>query len=280
MIRFSNDPRAKERAMSERNGYEPGVPCWVDTLQPDAAAAVGFYSGLFGWEARDALADSPGRYFLCRLDGRDVAAIGSREAGGEAPAWDTYVWVHSAEDTAARVRDAGGRVILEPFDSLDGGRTAIVADPAGAVLGVWQPGRHRGAERVNKPGAWSMSALNTHDPEGAKAFYGAVFGWETDSFDLGGAEATMWRLPGYVGGEPEQPVSRETVATMAPGAEAPRWSVDFWVGDVDATAERAAALGGSVVAPPYDIPVVRLRQAVLADPQGAVFSVTKVSIGA
>jgi predicted enzyme related to lactoylglutathione lyase len=264
--------------MSERSGYEPGVPCWVDTLQPDPAAAVGFYTALFGWEAQDALADSPGRYFLCELGGRDVAAVGAQQAAGAAPAWGTYVWVESAESSAARVRRAGGRVILEPFDSLDGGRMAIVADPAGAVFGVWQPGRHRGAERVNEPGAWSMSALSTPDPDGAKAFYGDVFGWETDTFALGGSEMTMWRLPGYVGGEPEQPVSREVVATMAPGGEAPHWSVDFWVADVDETAERAAGLGGGVVAPPYDIPEARFRQAVLADPQGAVFSVTRVRV--
>ena len=75
----------------------------------------------------------------------------------------------------------GGSVVMEPFDMLDGGRGAILADPAGAVFGVWQPGRHRGAQLVNEPGAWAMSLLNTPDPERAKAFYGALFGWETES---------------------------------------------------------------------------------------------------
>jgi uncharacterized protein len=100
--------------------------------------------------------------------------------------------------------------------------------------------------------------------------------------DLGGAEVTLWRLPGYFGGEPAQPVPRDVIATMAPMSSddgPPRWSVDFWVDDVDATAERATQLGGEVVAPPYDIPIAALRQAVLADPQGAAFSVTKVGAG-
>jgi predicted enzyme related to lactoylglutathione lyase len=271
--------------MSERDGYQPGVPCWVDTWQPDAKAAVSFYTGLFGWEAEDTMPPgTPGEHYMCRIRGRDIAAIGSRpaEAPPMPPAWGTYVWVESAEGTAAQVVDAGGSVVMEPFPSLDGGRIAVVADPAGAVFGVWQPGEHGGAQLVNEPGAWSMSALDTRDPDAAKAFYGGVFGWDTETLDLGGAEVTLWRLPGFVGGEPEQPVPRDVVATMAPmsGDDAPpRWSVDFWVEDVDATADRAARLGGEVVAPPYDIPVAALRQAVLADPQGAAFSVTKVNAG-
>ena len=273
--------------LSERDGYEPGVPCWIDTWQPDADAAAAFYAQLFGWEVEDTMPPgTPGQHFMCRLRGRDVAAIASRPVGAPpATAWTTYVWVESAEDTVAKVIGAGGSVVTEPFDSLDGGRIGIVADPAGAALGVWQPGAHRGAQLVNEPGAWSMSALSTRDPAGAKAFYGATFGWETEAFDLGEGEITMWRVPGYVGGEPEQPVSREVVGAMAPmgsdGAPddtAAYWSVDFWVGDVDATAENAVRLDGRVVAPPYDIPGAGFRQAVLADPQGAVFSVTRVTV--
>jgi predicted enzyme related to lactoylglutathione lyase len=120
------------------------------------------------------------------------------------------------------------------------------------------------------------------DPDGAKVFYRDVLGWGAETLDLGTAEVTLWRLPGYVGGEPGQPVPRDLVATMAltSGDDAsPRWSVDFWVDDVDATAGRAAQLGGEVVTPPYDIPVAALRQAILADPQGAAFSVTRVTVG-
>jgi predicted enzyme related to lactoylglutathione lyase len=127
--------------------------------------------------------------------------------------------------------------------------------------------------------------VDTRDPEGAKAFYGAVFGWHADTFELGGGEVALWRLEGYVGGEPQQPVPRDVVGTMAamsaegfPDEAPPHWSVDFWVDDVDATADKAAELGGRVIAPPYDIPGAGLRQAVLADPQGATFSVTKVII--
>jgi uncharacterized protein len=270
--------------MSERDGYQAGVPCWVASVHPDPEKAVAFYTELFGWEAEETMgANSPGKYYVCRLRGHDVAAVGSRRGGGAplVPVWDTYIWVESADDTVARVTDAGGSVIMEPFDLLDAARTGVFADPAGAVFGVWQPGEHRGAQLVNEPGAWSMSQLNTPDPEGSKAFYGAVFGWETDTFDMGEGEITLWRVPGYVGGEPEQPVSREVVGVMVPisGDRSPEdvsahWSVDFWVDDADAAADKAAKLGGRIVAPPFATSVG--RTAVLADPRGAVFSVSKV----
>lgn len=267
--------------MSERDGYEPGVPCWVASIHPDPAEAAGFYTELFGWEARETMPpDSAGKYFVCTLGGRDVAAVGSARGGGPAPvtAWGTCIWVESADATAAAAVDAGGSVVAEPFDLLEAARMAVLADPAGAVFCAWEARAHRGAQVVNEPGAWAMSALNTPDPEGAKTFYGAVFGWTTDTFDMGDAEVTMWRVPGYEGGEPQQPVSREVVATMMPMQSRddapPHWSVDFWVGDTDAVADKAAQLGGTVVVAPFDIPIG--RTAVLADPQGAAFSVSKV----
>jgi predicted enzyme related to lactoylglutathione lyase len=189
--------------------------------------------------------------------------------------------VESADDAAAKVAQAGGEVIGEPFDSPGGGRMAVLADPAGAVFCVWEPRDHKGAQRVNEPGAWAMSQLTTNDPEGAKEFYGAVFGWETDSFDMGEINVTLWRVPGYVGGEPEQPVSREVVGAMVPsngdGGAPPSWGVDFWVHDADAIAAKAAELGGRVVAGPFDMP--SFRRAVIVDPQGAELSISQLVVG-
>ena len=261
--------------MSERDGFEPGVPCWVDVLQPETERAAEFYARLFGWEVSEqASPESTRRYFMCRLHGRDVAAVGSPPGDGVPPAWNTYVWVDSVRDAAARVTAAGGRVVVAPSESLDGGRVGVFADPAGAVFCAWEPGRHRGAQLVNEPGAWSMSLLTTDDPEGAEAFYGAVLGWETQSF----GPATMWRLPGYVGGEPAQPVPRDVIAVMAPPTAdvAPHWRVDFWVHDADAAAATARQLGGAVVAMPFDAPP--FRSAVLADREGATFSVSELKV--
>jgi predicted enzyme related to lactoylglutathione lyase len=263
--------------MSEREGFAPGVPCWVDTWQPDADAAVAFYTALFGWKAEEPpTAEGDIRHVMLRLRDREVAAIGSRPAGDgpDLPtAWGTYVQVGDADATVAAATAAGGSVVMERFDSLDGGRMALIRDPVGAVVGVWQHGAHRGARLVNEPGAWAMSVLLTDEPDPAKAFYGAVFGWEAEPFALGDAEATLWRLPGYVGGEESQPVPRDVVGVMAPASGRPSgWVVGFWVDDADATAAAARDLGGTIIAGPFDSGIS--RDAVIADPAGAVFSVT------
>jgi predicted enzyme related to lactoylglutathione lyase len=132
--------------MSERDGYEPGVPCWVDTGQPDPEAATGFYGSLFDWEFEDRMpADSPGRYFVAQLRGRDVAAVGSLpDQAPSTPMWNTYIWVESADEAAAGVKEAGGSALMEPFDVLDAGRMAVFADPTGAAFCVWQANEQKG----------------------------------------------------------------------------------------------------------------------------------------
>jgi uncharacterized protein len=262
--------------MSRRDGFAPGVPCWVDTWQPDADAAVEFYTGLFGWEAHEApLDDASVRHIMCTVDGREAAGIGWR--AGEGPdlptAWGTYVQVEDADAAVVAVAANGGSVVMAPFDSLDGGRIALIADPMGAVLGVWQHGEHQGARVVNEPGAWAMSVLNSDDSAAGRAFYSAVFGWEADPFPIGEHEGTLFRLPGYVGGAPQQPVPRDVVAVMMPSGGRPSaWLVGFWVHDADAVAAAAPGLGGTVVAGPSDSGIT--RDAVIADPAGAVFSVS------
>jgi uncharacterized protein len=273
--------------MSERDGYQPGVPSWVDNLARDPRRQTDFYGAIFGWEFTGPGAtpgDPPGEYFVAQLRGREVAGVGSLPQGGELqPAWNTYVEVESVDSAARDVEAAGGTVLAGPFDAPPAGRIAAVADRAGATFCIWAPAARRGAELVNEPSAWSMSALNTPDPDEAAEFYRAVFGWETQPFQLGEFDVTMFRLPGYVGGNPEQPVPRDVIAAMMPlsggngDGPKPHWSVDFWVADVDATAGRAAELGGTVVVPPYDIP--GFRQAVLTDPEGAAFSATQLMMG-
>jgi len=275
--------------MPDLDRYIPGVPCWIDTNQPDPEAAVAFYRGLFGWEIEDAMPPGSERpYFMARLRGGDVAGIGP-VLDGSAPTWDTYIWVQSADETAAKVKDAVGRIQTEPMDVMDAGRTAVFSDTEGAVFCVWEPKQHRGAAVVNEPGALNFNTLNTRDAAAAKSFYGAVFGWGTMSMG-GGGEG--WTLPGY-GDHLEllNPGTLERMAAMgAPAgfadvvaslvpiageqADAPaHWGVTFGTADADATARKASELGGEVVAGPYDAPWVRM--AVITDPQGATFIVSQ-----
>jgi len=273
--------------MAERDGYIPGVPCWVDTSQPDPAAAADFYGALFGWELEDMMPpDAPGQYFMARLRGKNVAAVGSIPEGAPRMAtWNTYVWVESADETAARVRAAGGTVMMEPFDVMTAGRMAVFSDPEGAVFFAWEAREHRGSQVVNEHGSVNFNNLNTRDLESAEAFYGAVFGWETLELD---GDARMWTLPGY-GDHLEEltPGLRKGMEEMGapsgfadvvaainpiPGDQPdtpPHWGVTFAVDDADASAAKATELGASVLAPPFDAPWVRMT--VVADPQGATF---------
>jgi uncharacterized protein len=274
--------------MSDRDQYPAGVPCFVDTLVPDVEAAKRFYGAVFGWEftGPGAMPDDPsGEYFVARLRGRDVAAVGTRPAdggSGEGPTsgWNTYVAVSSADDAAAQALALGGVVLVEPFDAPPAGRMAVIADPSGATLCVWEAGVRHGAQSVNEPSAWAMSALNTPDPERAREFYGELFGWRAESFDAGpGMEMWLWRLPDYVGGEPQQPVPRDVVAAMSRADGSPAsWSVDFWITDADAAAAAASQFGGRVIAPPFD--EAGFRRTVLADPHGAVFSASQLQLPA
>jgi predicted enzyme related to lactoylglutathione lyase len=262
------------------------VPCWVDTSQPDPEAALAFYRGLFGWEFEDVMPEgSEGRYFIGRIRGGDVAAVGSIPEGAPPMAmWNTYLWVESADATVSKVRGAGGGVAMAPFDVMDAGRMAVVTDPEGAAFCVWQAKNHKGAKVVNEHGSLNFNGLATRDPEGAKAFYGAVFGWKTLDLPAG----VMWTLPGYGEHlEENSPGLREQMAAMgAPegfidvvaalnpiahdDTEAPaHWSVTFAVDDADATAAQARQLGGKVVTGPLDAPWTRM--AVLEDPEGATF---------
>ena len=182
-------------------------------------------------------------------------------APGEPPVakWNTYVWVEDADETAARARDAGGTVVAEPFEVPGAGRMAVIVDPEGAAFCIWQARGHKGAKVVNEHGSVNFNGLATRDPEGARAFYGAVFGWKTLELPSG----ITWTLPGYGDhleeinpgvrammsqmGAPEGFI--DVVANLQPIADddsetQPGWSVTFAVDDVAATVAALASSAG------------------------------------
>ena len=272
--------------MPERNGYIAGVPCWIDTNQPDPEAALPFYAGLFGWAFEDGMPEGSGsHYFIGRIRGGDVAAVSSVPEGAPPMAmWNTYIWVDDADATAKAATEAGGTVLNGPFDVMDAGRMAVIADPEGAVFMAWQAGNHKGATVVNEHGSLNFNGLATRDVAAAERFYGAVFGWKVLSLDAG----PFWALPAYgdhleelTPGVKEQAASMgapdgfiDVVAMVNPIADGdedtpPHWSVTFATDDVAATAAKAKELGGEVVVEPVDAPWVRM--CVIKDPQGALF---------
>jgi hypothetical protein len=159
--------------MGDLRTYEPGTPSWVDLGSPDPAKAAEFYEALFGWEAvSQGPVEETGGYMMFRLDGRDVGGLGP----GEHPAWTTYMTVADVDATAAAVEAGGGSVVVPPMTVMTAGRMVVLADPEGAPFATWQPQDHKGAQAIHEPNAFTWAELACRDVDGAKAFYGAVFG--------------------------------------------------------------------------------------------------------
>ena len=259
--------------MTAADSYPAGSPCWVETLQPDPAAAVAFYSGLMGWTFD---APGPGGSRVGWLDGRRVAGIGQAPAMLDRGAWVMYVLVPDLDQTVLDVRGAGGTVLAGPLDDGVGERTALFIDPSGAAFGARQGSSPTAAEIVDAPGAWQMSALHTPDLPGAQAFYASVFGWRMDQAPDSGL--SLWRLTGSArrAKDPTLPDDVVAVATVAaPGSGVPpHWAVNMQIDDVDDLTARVVRLGGSLLMPPTDAP--GFRNALLADPQGGVLAVSQV----
>jgi uncharacterized protein len=255
--------------MSERTSYEPGTPCWMELAGiPDFGAAEAYYRDLLGWEIPEQENSAQlGGYRRAKLNGRDVAGASPVMQDGQPCEWNTYVSVTDSDATVAKVREAGGTVIVEPMDVMGMGKMAIFTDPTGATFGTWEPGSFAGAELVNEDGACGWNELNTRDVGAAREFYGKVFGWTVEEQDMG----PMGTYYVWKGGDVTRGGMFDMNGHEIP-AEAPsNWLVYFTVADCDAAVETTKAAGGQLINGPVDIPVGRL--AVMSDPQGAFLAV-------
>jgi uncharacterized protein len=242
--------------MGERTEHAPGTFSWADLSTTDTDGAKAFYTGLFGWDTEDNPIPDGGVYTMLKKGGKNVAAL-SATMDGQPSAWNTYITVESADASAAAARENGATLAMEPFDVMDVGRMAVVQDPTGAFFAVWEPRANIGAERVNEPGALALNQLNTSDPERAREFYAAVFGWRFEAVE--GGDRPYWGI--YNG-------DRLNGGMMEQSPSA--WLVYFGSQSVDDDAGKIAELGGTVIVPPMPVPGGRIL--VAQDPQGAVFA--------
>jgi predicted enzyme related to lactoylglutathione lyase len=257
--------------MTTMTSYPHGVPSWIDLATPDPAASKAFYAELFGWEYSDEPTDRPGSDYVMARKGEHSAAgmmqlSEQMVASGMPPVWTTYVSVSDIDAVVAAVEPAGGTVLQPPMDVMDAGRMAVLADPTGAVVALWQAKDHIGAEVVNEHGALSWNELLTPDPGRAAAFYGQVLGWSAETAPMPTGDYTVFFVPGG-----NESGIAGAMAPPDPGMPA-HWGVYFNVDDVEATVARARELAAQVVMEPTAIEQVGTL-AVIVDPQGATFSV-------
>ncbi len=260
--------------MSTRTAYEPGTPSWVDLMTPDRDAAKAFYGELFGWTFEDSTDPESGAviYTNCSSKGQLVCGLMAMspemQAGGMPPVWGTYIATADADETARRVTEAGGTVMMPPMDVWDVGRMAVFLDPAGATIGIWQAKSHLGAALVNEPYGFAWNELSSRDTAASAKFYDAVFGLKAEAME-GPMEYFEWKL------------GDTTVGGMMPmPAEMPEqvpsyWLTYFAVEDCDASLARVVELGGGSMVGPMDIPAGRF--AVVHDPAGANFAIIKLA---
>jgi predicted enzyme related to lactoylglutathione lyase len=248
--------------MGERTSYAPGTFSWAELATSDAEAAKAFYTSVLGWDYEDNPIGEGQVYSMALRDGRHVAALFG--VGDQPPHWNCYVTVESVEDAAQRAGELGGRVLAEPFDVMDVGRMAVIADPAGAALCLWEPRSHIGASLVNTPGALTWNDLVTPDADGAARFYGDLFGWTAMEIPDAGGYRVIRNGERCNGGI--MPLDPERMGASTP----PSWMPYFGHEDVERLVGEIEGLGGRVLNGPVPMPQGTIG--VFADPQGAVFA--------
>jgi uncharacterized protein len=261
--------------MPTQTKYEQGSFSWVDLGTTDANAAKKFYGGLFGWEFDDQPAGPGMTYSMAKLGGQTVCALYTmgKEMQGTPPHWLSYITVDDADATTKKATASGGKVMKEPFDVMTHGRMAVLTDPSGAHVALWQPKGHIGAEVKQDPGTLCWNELFTTNVDQAGKFYVQTFGWKTESIDMGPMGTyTLFNREGAakgagnIGGMLAMPPNMKGVPS--------NWLAYFAVTDVDASTKKAESLGGATIAPPMDIPNIG-RFSIVKDPQGAVFALYK-----
>lgn len=253
----------------EMSSYKPGQFSWIDMMAKDVDKAKAFYTGLFGWDAADQH-DDKGNYIYTMFtkDGKDAAGLGGMmddmKKSGMPSVWNSYVSVESADDVAAAVERAGGKVMMPPMDVMEAGRMAIFTDPVGAAFSVWQPKKHIGAGVVSEPNAFAWNELMTTDVDKSKAFYGDVFGWTFEAQPEANIPYEVLKNDGDMNGGVMKMEGEQ--AERVP----PNWSVYFNVADVNQACDRVTELGGAVHVQPMDIGMGHM--AVCHDDQGCWFN--------
>jgi predicted enzyme related to lactoylglutathione lyase len=261
--------------MPERSEYKHGTFSWIDLGTTDAAAAKKFYGALFGWTFDDQPAGPGMTYSMCKLGGRDAAALYTMDKAmqGVPPHWASYITVDNVDARTKKAAQSGGKVLKEAFDVMDVGRMSVIQDPTGAIVNFWQPKKHPGAGVVNEPGALTWNELFTDNVDAAGKFYVQTIGWKTEAVDMGPMGTyTLFQRAGE-----DKEGNAAGMMKLSPDMQGvpPHWLAYFAVADCDASAKKVGELGGKVVVPPTDIPNIG-RFAIAQDPQGATFALFKM----
>ncbi len=257
--------------MAEFETHQPGTVSWAELATTDQKAGVAFYRALFGWDVNEQPIGPTETYSMFQVRGKEVGAAYSMRPDerqtGVPSHWNLYVTVKSVDEAAKKAEGLGAKILAPPFDVMDAGRMAVVQDPTGAIIQIWEAKRSIGAKILGEPGALCWSELTTRDPKRAEAFYTSLFGWtsKNSSADAGGMEYAEFSNQGQPG------MGMLKMPAEMPAGTPSYWMPYFQTTDCDASTAKAAGLGAKVMVPPRDIPKTG-RFSILQDPQGAMFA--------
>jgi predicted enzyme related to lactoylglutathione lyase len=253
--------------MPRRDETPIGSPCWVDLYTSDPERSQAFYNQLFGWTC-EAAGEEYGGYFNFSKDGVQVAG-GMRNDGesGAPDHWSVYLASANAEATVEAAAARGGAVIVPAMPVMELGSMAVVSDPGGDAIGIWQPGLHKGFGLFGEPGTPSWFELHTRAYDAAVEFYRAVFKWDARAM----SDAPEFRYTTLNEGEEQRAGIMD--ASVFPDGAPTGWSIYFGTEDTDKSLARIVDLGGKIVLPAEDTPYGRLAQA--SDPTGSLFKLVQ-----
>ncbi|MFJ3922308.1 VOC family protein [Streptomyces sp. NPDC090022] len=258
--------------------FAEGAPCWADAMFKDVEGAKTFYGDVLGWTFGEASTEY-GDYTQAYSGGKAVAAVAPPMAGAEqAPsAWCLYFASDDANRTAEKIKEAGGALLMEPMQIGPFGSMALAKEPSGAVFGVWQPGEHKGFEKMGENGAYCWAEIFTREPDTADDFLRRVFPYQVERMEAGdeGGPSTMDFKIFSLGG-PEHPVLGRMKMDEDFPPDLPAYvQIYFAVPDCDDAVAKAQGHGGTLHFGPMDSPFGRF--AALTDQQGAAFAVIDLS---
>ena len=256
--------------MAEAKTSVAHKPVWVDLSTSDAEAARSYYSKLFGWKVEVNPDPQYGGYALAKIDGKDVAGIGPKQSPEAPSAWMVYIGTVDAADTTKKAEAAGGKVVVPLMNVGDQGAMSMVADPSGAVFGIWQSQNMTGAETTGAPNTYGWAELNSRGVEKSIPFYKKLFGWGEKKSEMGQGQGDYTEF--LAGGE--SIAGGMEMNPMVPAEVPSYWMVYFNVDDVDKAFKKATEAGGQEMLAPQEFPGGRFT--ILQDPQGATFGLLKM----
>ena len=242
----------------------PGAPIWVELYTSDPAGAQAFYGRLFGWTAEESA--EHGGYLTFQHEGGPVAGCMRNDGtSGETNGWSVYLESKDAASTVSMAEANGGQVVVQPMAVDELGHMAFISDPAGAMVGIWQPGSHQGIATKDVVGTPVWFELLTTDFEESVRFYENVFGWATSTV----SDTDELRYTTL--GKDEHALAGIMDASAFLGDAPPTWSMYVEVADCDESARQAEEAGGAILVAPGDSPYGRIAE--LQDPSGARFKI-------